>query len=316
MSVPVVFAVAGIVALFLSVWGGGIKAKEVEIPQSSSMARLIVGVVGLILIGISIWLILPTPLNNVSQPLPTVPILDTPTAPLRTPNPTTIIFTETLPPSPTLTSVPDPNLVFNEPFDDNKLGWYVGDDSADVNFTLHREIKDGKYYRYMEMKSIPPDGTYWGSVAIPSVIKSNFCLIFDAQKVGGTAKDAGIVIKARLINDYDSNEPVYYYILLYEDGKGVIKLVPNIGNVRQLGTFNNSFAWNDKLTHTIAISLQDNIFEIIDWQTKTPLYKLTIASDDLLSDQGNIYIGTQLSHPGDNITLELDNIFVYDRCPQ
>jgi hypothetical protein len=65
MTVPVVFAIAGVAALFFSIWGRGLKAKEVEIPPPPRQARLIVGFVGFVFIGVSIWLSIPN--GNVSK---------------------------------------------------------------------------------------------------------------------------------------------------------------------------------------------------------------------------------------------------------
>lgn len=56
MTVSVVFAIAGVIALLFGIVGGGIKAKEVEIPFLNSTARIITVVVGLVLIGITVWL--------------------------------------------------------------------------------------------------------------------------------------------------------------------------------------------------------------------------------------------------------------------
>jgi hypothetical protein len=114
MTVPVVLAIAGVVALFLGVWGGGIKAKEIEIPPTPPKARLFVGVLGVVFIGISIWLsVLPSPgtQSGVSEsPTPTdvivVGVIDTQSpVPTNTPTPTnTLAATNTLVrPTPTAT---------------------------------------------------------------------------------------------------------------------------------------------------------------------------------------------------------------------
>lgn len=63
MSVPVVLAIAGVVALLVSVLGGGIKIKEAEIPSIAPIGRIVAGIVGLGLIGASIWLSSFTPKN-------------------------------------------------------------------------------------------------------------------------------------------------------------------------------------------------------------------------------------------------------------
>ena len=64
MTVPVVLAIAGVVALFLGIWGGQIKAKEIEIPAAPPKARAIVGFIGLVFVGIAIWLSIPSANNS------------------------------------------------------------------------------------------------------------------------------------------------------------------------------------------------------------------------------------------------------------
>lgn len=78
MTVPVVFAIAGVVALFLSIWGG-IKAKEIVIPPPPPKARVIVGLLGFVFIGVSIWLSIPN--IDSSQPV----LFETPTSLAATP---------------------------------------------------------------------------------------------------------------------------------------------------------------------------------------------------------------------------------------
>jgi len=56
MTVSVVFAIAGVVALLFGVIGGGIKAKELEVPRLPIVVRIITILAGLILIGTTIWL--------------------------------------------------------------------------------------------------------------------------------------------------------------------------------------------------------------------------------------------------------------------
>lgn len=64
MTVPVVLAIAGVIGLFLGIWGGGIKAKEVEVPPASPSVRLIVGIIGFVFLGTSIWLSAPSSTNS------------------------------------------------------------------------------------------------------------------------------------------------------------------------------------------------------------------------------------------------------------
>jgi hypothetical protein len=65
ISVPDVLAIAGAIALLVGVWGG-LKIREVEIPSASPTVRIIMGIVGLALIGVSIWLY--SPPINAQQP--------------------------------------------------------------------------------------------------------------------------------------------------------------------------------------------------------------------------------------------------------
>jgi hypothetical protein len=158
MTVPVVFAIAGVLALFLAVWGGGIKAKEIEIPVSAPHARLIVGVVGLIFIGISIWLSSPRA-EEVPQAAPATPtiFLATSTATIE---PTQTL---TLSPSPEPTVTPTPTvdeeaaelfkLAFQswtldtlDAFDSNTHEWTEGELRSGDELDVANVSINGKYY--------------------------------------------------------------------------------------------------------------------------------------------------------------------------
>ena len=54
MSVSVVFAVAGCLALLFGIVGGGIKARELEVPSLSGRARFISSIIGIVLLGLAI----------------------------------------------------------------------------------------------------------------------------------------------------------------------------------------------------------------------------------------------------------------------
>lgn len=56
MSVSVVFAIAGVIALLVGTIGGGIKAKELEVPVISTKVRIINIIVGLVLVGFTVWI--------------------------------------------------------------------------------------------------------------------------------------------------------------------------------------------------------------------------------------------------------------------
>src|SRR4026207_765897 len=102
MTLPIVLAIAGSVALLIGLFGGGVKAKEIEVPTLARGPRILSSLLGIVLIGIAIWLsqtssqqaVLPTstpiPPTEPASPIPTntsTPT-DIPTnTPTNTPNP-------------------------------------------------------------------------------------------------------------------------------------------------------------------------------------------------------------------------------------
>lgn len=64
MTVPVVLAIAGVIALLVGVLGGGIKAKEVEVPPVTPIIRIITSATGLVLIAAATLLSPPDAKDN------------------------------------------------------------------------------------------------------------------------------------------------------------------------------------------------------------------------------------------------------------
>lgn len=175
-SVAVVFAIAGIVALFLGILGGGIKVKEVEIPHSPPKSRVIVGTVGVIFIGISLWLSLAAPTINAPQPSGTATFSITQTSFPSTP--TLVTSTETPLPSPTLTAAPTLTveeqaaeilktasqswkLVVLDTFDNNDYNWTLGEKYTSDQKDLANISINGKYH--VDIKTIDGGGWWLGS---------------------------------------------------------------------------------------------------------------------------------------------------------
>jgi hypothetical protein len=181
------------------------------------------------------------------------------------------------------------------------------------------ELLNGKYRRTMTTTvDAGASGTY-GSVYIPGIEKRNFCLVFDAQMLDSSS-EAGIVIIARAVN-YDSNDNYgFYYINLIEDGSGKIFYIYSESNEkheRLIGEINKDTAvlWRDKSVHTVKISFQDSVLEIYEGQSSNPMYRQEFVGDDLFLDLGRIRLGTKLFKPNATVTVEFDNVFVYDKCP-
>jgi len=63
-NVPLICAVIGGVLLGTGILGNGIKIKEIELPKLDTVSRFIAGVVGAILLGISVWLVVIPPISK------------------------------------------------------------------------------------------------------------------------------------------------------------------------------------------------------------------------------------------------------------
>lgn len=104
MTVPAVLAIAGVVVLLVGILGGGIRAKEIEIPTVPPLGRLMACAIGFGLIGMAIWMSSPRD-----------PLVVSPTELPATPMPLTPEGTETLVPSTPESpepAFPDPNKVY------------------------------------------------------------------------------------------------------------------------------------------------------------------------------------------------------------
>ena len=60
MTLPIVLAIAGCIALLVGLFGGGVKAKEIEIPKISPVSRMFSILIGLIMIGAATELSFPS----------------------------------------------------------------------------------------------------------------------------------------------------------------------------------------------------------------------------------------------------------------
>ena len=107
MTLPVVLTIAGCIALLIGIFGGQIKIQVIEVHEVSRVQRVVSSLVGLVFIGLALWLyfyVPPAPAPIASQPaeaasptmISTTPA-STPALPSNTPIPT---------PTPTLTASP------------------------------------------------------------------------------------------------------------------------------------------------------------------------------------------------------------------
>ncbi len=246
--------------------------------------------------------------SNSNKDIALIPINATSTAEAKL---TQIAQPPEIPPTATSTQIPT-RTIFSDTFDNNNANWLVNANWSDFNgsgFRAIKYIKDGKYYREAESNaSFTPSAYNFGSIPIPNVAEKNFCLIFDARFYDFTG-DVALVINAREIESLGK----FYFISLPTNSNGNVKVFNE--NQRVIATLKENVAWADEKTHTIQVSLQNDILKVYEVQSNTLLVETTLAGDDILSKAGNIRLGTQLLGPNQHVNIEFDNIFVYDKCP-
>lgn len=218
---------------------------------------------------------------------------------------------ESMPIENTPTSIP-PRPIFSETFDNNNANWDIGSASGD-EITVSREISDGKLYRTMESNETS-DGEF-GTVPIPNVFVKDFCLIFDAR-ISESTSESGIVVVARAVNWY-TDGTTYYYIRFENSGNGSVWFDPadKSDKIRRIAAFSENISWSDKNIHTVKVSLQGNILEVYDAQRNILLSSVVLDNNILIDSDGEIRIGTKLFGPNEKVSVEFDNIYVYDKCP-
>lgn len=204
-------------------------------------------------------------------------------------------------------------LIFKETFDDNHADWTVDEKWTDFNSSGYRTFKhveNGKYYRAVETNGSYA-GTY-GSISIPDVNETNFCVIFDARITENT-NNTSVIINARA-NNFGTGNGTYYIIHLFADGNGLIELARD--GKKQVSIFEDGILWNDGQVHTIRASLQGNNLKIFDEQTGRLVNNTILPDDALLLEPGQIKLGLEILNPNQKTTLELDNVYVYDKCSE
>jgi hypothetical protein len=185
MDVPVVLAIAGVVALLIGFLGGGIRAKEIEIPSIPTLARVVVSVGGLFLIGVAIWLSSPDAFTSPPPPtdLPTEPPADVTLAP--SPVATLPTVTETSTPGTageTFTVTPDPATsdTFVEDFTRGSQYWETGLKDSDGR-TASRSVVNGVFRWQVTAKQDVVTG-----IGSKLPIMSDFDLEVTLKKVEGS----------------------------------------------------------------------------------------------------------------------------------
>jgi hypothetical protein len=179
MTVSVVFAIAGVIAILFGIVGGGIKAKEIEIPSLPTKVRIVTTTMGVILISITLWL----ESNNNAQ------ISPTPTTTLTTLSVTTT-STETLQ---VASGIPTAQtILFQEDFGSNDLGWKEGEFS-DRYAEMKNEFVDGRLRR-----TVIGNGDFIERTWVPNLTLQDFqisvdVIVVDAPQDAFVCFDSGLI---------------------------------------------------------------------------------------------------------------------------
>jgi len=218
-------------------------------------------------------------------------------------------LSKNLPQDTVITPTPVSEIIFQDNFDNNVNGWDVEKHFYD-NYSVDINIENGKLYRIVQTTE-KSNGSF-GSTAIPKVSQKNLCLEFEAKLVEATNNTA-IDVVLRATNYYDLESRGFYYLRLFQQGNGVIRLnPPGNGDIQQIRTLGKNISWGSEV-HTIRMSLQNGDFEIYDGETL--LLRTTFTGDELLPSIGEIRLGSEILAPNEKVIVEFDNVIVYNRCP-
>jgi hypothetical protein len=207
MDVPVVLAIAGVVALIIGFLGGGIRAKEIEIPSIPTPARVIVSIGGIAFIALAIWLSSPstfTPSEPTALPVAAATASNTVMP--------SITETETSAPpeaqeTPVATlDLPDSSNTFVEDFTKGSLYWETGMYEGD-RATVSRSVANGAFRWQVTPKVAVSTG-----IGSKLPIVSDFDLEVTLKKVDGPdSVEYGVVFR--------KNDAGGYYFMIAPSGQ-------------------------------------------------------------------------------------------------
>ncbi len=278
MTVSVVFAIAGVVALLFGIVGGGIKAKEIEVPLLSARTRLVTILVGITLIGFTIWLE-----NNNSTSASTISATASPSSILPT-------ITTQIP------TTASQKILFEEDFSSNNNGWREGifsDDLADMK----NEFMNGRLRRTVTSKGDLLERTW-----VPGITLQNFRLTFDAIAVDAP-DDAVVCVALRRSSDNDD----FYHIYFGVNGIYGVNLVKN---------GDSTTIYEAKLPNDIKIKEgEQNKFDITILDSLITISVndiiLTTINNSGLTESGNIGLGVGLDNANETVIVEFDNLVIW-----
>lgn len=188
MSISVVFAIAGVIALLFGIVGGGIKAKEIEVPILPVNVRIATIIIGIVLIGVTFWLEMNSknPIAQISDPTQNTS-LDSP---------------EKLAPK-ILSEAKKWELIANTDFSSNN---WIKESFDDESWKGNEKItSDGTYLVTLNNVSDSLDNGFWIIPTLEQV--SDFYLSVDVKFVAGRSNNSyGLIFRS---NGFDA--PAYVF---------------------------------------------------------------------------------------------------------
>jgi hypothetical protein len=220
MGIEAILALFGGVALLIGIFGGGIEAERIKIPQINCLLRVILSLTGTGLLALAVTLAVLSKPELLSPVLP-----DTPTAtpvPTETPLPapsSTPVPSDTPAPTaaPSVTPLPTlPVVILSDSFDSNANNWYTG--SWEDSYVIGKEdITGGKYRWEMTAKK---NGLWKSQPDMPGL--ADFSASVDGRCIEGPDDGVyGFAFREREDNKYYflvADEAQQYQFLLVKDG--------------------------------------------------------------------------------------------------
>lgn len=303
MTVSVVFAIAGVIALLVGIVGGGIKAKEIEVPLIPNKVRVVTILVGVALIGATVWLevakMAARPPASTGQTPAASPGFEpqNPPAAVSVPSPASAQGSGTDPDATDLFSVLAEaktwDLVLHERFDNNDRGWTLWN-VDDAEKTESMRIEDGVLRWGVRLKE--PDNWYWEIAPVGST--SDFYASVKARRTGKPAADQVTQAIWGLVFRREGGD--FYAFLLNDLGEYWLSLHGDDGWTELVGNTKSSLVDLDQSNELAVVADGPEITLFING---TPVKSL---SDGALSE-GNVGFYAGLLHENDDVQFEFDD---------
>lgn len=253
MTVSVVFAIAGVIALLFGIVGGGIKAKEIEVPVLSAKVRIITTIVGIILITITVWQERNTNIvSSVTKNTQIAPTLFNTTSEKQMTTNTPIPFTSTPFPTSTFTSVTTSTADSTSVLENQDLE------------RLYSKLYEAKTWRLVYKDSFEDNAANWVMQNIDNEHETKTSEISDGVLQWGlTRKVEGSRCYYWTAPFYEYSD-FYYSINIRRIGESENKYEARWGLIfRKAGSEYYSFTIHDTQLYSAEISTQDDWIDII-----------------------------------------------------